>query len=54
MTVQLAELRGLIKIVPPLIDADRERRWEEIGNRPGDLYVGRRLFGAVRVGEPTG
>ena len=25
LTVQLTELRGLIKIVPPLIDADRER-----------------------------
>jgi hypothetical protein len=36
LTVQLSELRGLIKIVPPLIEADRERRWEEIGNRPGD------------------
>jgi hypothetical protein len=36
LAVQLTELRGLIKIVPPLIDADRERRWDEIGSRPGD------------------
>jgi hypothetical protein len=36
LTVQLTELRGLIKIVPPLIDTDRERRWKEIGERPSD------------------
>jgi|HubBroStandDraft_3_1064219.scaffolds.fasta_scaffold263871_1 hypothetical protein len=36
LRVQLSELRGLIKIVPPLIEADRERRWQEIGSRPGD------------------
>jgi hypothetical protein len=36
LTVQLTELRGLIRIVPPLIDADRERRWTEIGERPSD------------------
>ena len=36
LTVQLTELRGLIKIVPPLIDADRERRWREISERPSD------------------
>jgi hypothetical protein len=36
LTVQLTELRGLVKIVPPLIDADRERRWKEIGERPSD------------------
>src|SRR2546422_9180578 len=30
---QLAELRGLIKIVPPLIEADRKRRWDEISSR---------------------
>lgn len=36
LTVQLSQLRGLIKIVPPLIDADRQRRFEEIGSRPGD------------------
>jgi hypothetical protein len=36
LTVQLTELRGLIKVVPPLIDADRERRWKEIGERPSD------------------
>jgi hypothetical protein len=26
LTVQLTELRGFVKVVPPLIDADRERR----------------------------
>lgn len=36
LTVQLTELRGLIKTVPPLIEADRQRRWEEINERPGD------------------
>ena len=36
LTVQLTELRGLIKIVPPLIDEDRERRWREISERPSD------------------
>jgi hypothetical protein len=36
LTAQLSELRGLIKNVPPLIEADRERRWEELGSRPGD------------------
>jgi hypothetical protein len=36
LEAQLTELIGLIKIVPPLIEADRERRWEEIGARPGD------------------
>jgi hypothetical protein len=36
LTVQLAELRGLIKLVPPLIEADRERRWKEISERPSD------------------
>jgi hypothetical protein len=36
LTVQLNEMRGLIKIVPPLIEADRDRRWPEIGSRPGD------------------
>ena len=36
---QLAELRGIIKIVPPLIDAYRDRRWDEIGSRPGDPDV---------------
>lgn len=34
LIVQLAELRGLIKIVPPLIDEDRERRWREISEKP--------------------
>ncbi len=33
---ELVELRGLIRLVPPLIQADRQRRWEEIGSRPGD------------------
>jgi hypothetical protein len=36
LTVQLTELRGLIKLVPPLIEADRQRRWDEIGARPSD------------------
>ncbi len=36
LKVQLTELRGLIKIVPPLIDEDRERRWREISGRPSD------------------
>lgn len=36
LTAQLTELRGLIKRVPPLIDADRERRWKEISERPSD------------------
>lgn len=36
LTVQLTELRGLIKTVPPLIEADRERRWKEINERPSD------------------
>ena len=36
LRVQLDELRGLIKIVPPLIDEDRERRWREISERPSD------------------
>jgi hypothetical protein len=36
LNAQLGELRGLIKIVPPLIEADRRRRWEEIGAIPGD------------------
>jgi hypothetical protein len=36
LVAQLTELRGLIKIVPPLIEADRQRRWDEIGSRPGD------------------
>jgi hypothetical protein len=36
---QLQQLLGLIKLVPPLIEADRERRWNEIGDRPGDPEV---------------
>lgn len=36
LIVQFTEVRGLIKIVPPLIDEDRERRWREIGERPSD------------------
>ncbi len=36
LETQLTELIGLVKIVPPLIEADRQRRWEEIGQRPGD------------------
>lgn len=33
---QLVEMRGLIKLVPPLIAADRQKRWDEIGSRPWD------------------
>jgi hypothetical protein len=33
---QLIELRGLVTLVPRLIDADRNQRWAEIGQRPGD------------------
>ncbi|MGH2777279.1 MAG: hypothetical protein ACRDJB_01370 [Actinomycetota bacterium] len=33
---QLVELRGFIRVVPPLIQEDRDRRWTEIGSRPGD------------------
>jgi hypothetical protein len=36
LTAQLTELRGLIKLVPALIEADRERRWKEISQRPSD------------------
>jgi hypothetical protein len=36
LQVQLTELRGLVKLVPPMIDADRERRWKEISERPSD------------------
>jgi hypothetical protein len=36
LVVQLTELRGLIKIVPPLVDENRERRWREISERPSD------------------
>lgn len=36
LRAQLAELRGLSKIVPPLVDADRDRRFNEIGERPSD------------------
>lgn len=36
LTVQLTEMRGLIRIVPPLVEADRERRWREISERPSD------------------
>jgi hypothetical protein len=36
LTVQLTELRGLIKVVPPLIETDRQRRWDEIGARPSE------------------
>ncbi len=36
LAVQFTELRGLIKLVPLLIEADRERRWKEISERPSD------------------
>lgn len=35
LKAQLTPLRGLIKIVPPLIDEERQRRYEAIGARPG-------------------
>jgi len=37
LETQLAELKGLVRIVPPLIETDRNRRWDEIGKRYGDL-----------------
>lgn len=36
LTAQLTQLRGLVKLVPPLIEADRRRRWDEISSRPSD------------------
>jgi len=36
LAAQLTQLRGLIKIVPPLIEADRQKRWDEISSRPSD------------------
>jgi hypothetical protein len=36
LEVQLAQLKGLVRIVPPLIEADRNRRWNEIGERDGE------------------
>jgi hypothetical protein len=36
LSAQLTQLRGLIRLVPPLIQADREKRWEEISSRPSD------------------
>jgi hypothetical protein len=36
LEAQLAELRGLVRIVPPLIDTDWNRRWDELGKRAGD------------------
>jgi hypothetical protein len=39
LEAQLAELIGLVRIVPALVEADRRRRWEEIGARPGDPDV---------------
>jgi len=36
LETQLAELKGLVRIVQPLIEADRNRRWDEIGKRYGD------------------
>ncbi|QKV78055.1 hypothetical protein [Amycolatopsis sp. Hca4] len=35
LKAQLLELRELIKIVPPLIHADRQRRWEEADRSAG-------------------
>lgn len=39
LKAQLAELRGYITRVPTLVEDDRTRRWEEIGQRPGDPDV---------------
>jgi hypothetical protein len=36
LDAQLTQLRGLIKLVPPLIEADRQSRWDEISSRPSD------------------
>jgi hypothetical protein len=36
LTVRLTGLRGLVKLVLPLIEADRQRRWEDISARPSD------------------
>lgn len=36
LETQLTRLRGLIRIVPPLIETDRDRRWNEINSRPSD------------------
>ncbi len=36
LNAQLTQLKGLVKIVPPLIEADRQRRWDEISSRPSD------------------
>lgn len=36
LEAQLTELLGLTRIVPRLIQEDRERRWDEINRRPGD------------------
>jgi hypothetical protein len=33
---QLEELKGYVQIVPDLIEADRQRRWDEISERPAD------------------
>jgi hypothetical protein len=35
LSERLGQLRGLIKKVPPMIEADRQRRWTEIAQRPG-------------------
>lgn len=39
LKAQLAELRGYVTKVPALVEEDRARRWEEIGQRPGDPDV---------------
>ncbi len=36
LEAQLQELKGMVKIVPPLIATDRQNRWDEIGERPSD------------------
>lgn len=36
LDAQLTQLRGLITRVPPLIETDRQKRWDEISSRPSD------------------
>ena len=36
LLVQLDELRGFARTVPPLIDADRQATWDRVASSPGD------------------
>ena len=47
LEVQLAQLKGFVRIVPPLIEADRKRRWNEIGERDGEPEV----YMRVKLGQ---